>query len=75
MSLDVVAELSDRCSVGVGVSPGQRLDDLRAELSEHVPIGRVDAEVPPVPGELCLDLTLTAGDITATNRYTTRITP
>jgi len=38
-----------------------------------VRIGRVDADVPPVPGELVLDLTLTAGDVTATNRYTTVI--
>jgi beta-mannosidase len=40
-----------------------------------VRIGTVDAEVPDVPGDLTLDLTLTAGDVTATNRYTTVIQP
>ena len=40
-----------------------------------VRIGTVDAEVPPVPGELVLDLTLTAGEVTATNRYKTVIAP
>lgn len=34
-------------------------------------VGRVEAELPTgtAPGELVLDLTLTAGDVTATNRY------
>jgi hypothetical protein len=38
-------------------------------------IGRVEAVVPDGAGEMVLDLTLTAGDVTATNRYTTVITP
>lgn len=38
-----------------------------------VRIGRVEAEVPDLAGEMVLDLTLTAGDVTATNRYTTVI--
>jgi beta-mannosidase len=38
-----------------------------------VRIGTVEAEVPGLPGELTLDLTLTAGDVTATNRYQTVI--
>jgi beta-mannosidase len=40
-----------------------------------VRIGRVEAALPEVAGELRLDLTLTAGDVTATNRYTTAVTP
>ncbi len=42
-----------------------------------VRIGRIETEVPDLPGdqprELCLDLTLTAGEVTATNRYRTVI--
>ncbi len=38
-----------------------------------VRIGTVEAEVPGLPGNLVLDLTLTAGDVTATNRYQTVI--
>ena len=54
---------------------GHRAWHWGGEVGTHacVRIGRVDAEVPPVPGELVLDLTLTAGDVTATNRYTTVI--
>ena len=37
-----------------------------------VRIGRVETEVPDDAGEMVLDLTLTAGEVTATNRYTTR---
>jgi hypothetical protein len=33
----------------------------------------VQATVPETAGELTLDLTLTAGDVTATNRYRTSI--
>ena len=40
-----------------------------------VRIGRVEAEVPDDAGEMVLDLTLTAGEVTATNRYTTVIAP
>ena len=40
-----------------------------------VRIGRIDTEVPGLPGNLVLDLTLTAGDVTATNRYQTVIRP
>jgi beta-mannosidase len=36
-----------------------------------VRIGTVEAEVPAVAGDLTLDLTLTAGDVTATNRSST----
>ena len=35
-----------------------------------VRVGTVETTVPPVPGELALDLELTAGDVSATNRYT-----
>ena len=40
-----------------------------------VRIGSVEATVPAVEGDLTLDLTLTAGDVTATNRYQTVIRP
>jgi beta-mannosidase len=40
-----------------------------------VRIGRVEAEVPDDAGEMVLDLTLTAGEVTATNRYATAIAP
>jgi beta-mannosidase len=40
-----------------------------------VHIGTVEAEVPDLAGNLVLDLTLTAGEVTATNRYQTVISP
>ena len=39
-----------------------------------VKVGRIDFEVPDTLGALTLDLTLTAGDIGATNRYSSAVT-
>ena len=40
-----------------------------------VKVGRIRLAVPAAAGPLTLDLTLTSGDVTSTNRYTTTIVP
>ena len=65
-----------RCSAELTLAraaTGPGTGAARSTADSCVRIGRVEAEVPDDAGELVLDLTLTAGEVTATNRYTTAI--